>query len=155
MEKSIKELADELGVTKDKVKYQVKKLPTNYLLKKGKITYIKNEGIEQLYELFGKNYPPFTRVKLPTLPTDFTHLESIINVLEKSTELLQNQLKQKDNTIENLQEENKKLISALENTTLSLKASQTLHAKDIQLKDMQLLSAPTEKKKGFFSWLRK
>lgn len=165
MEKTIKELADELGVTKDKVKYQVKKLPTNYLLTKGKITYIKSEGIEQLYKLFGKNYPPITREKLPTLPTNFTHLESIIKVLEDNTKLLQEQLKQKDlqieqkdKQIENLQEENKRLISALNNTTLSLQASQTLQAKSLQListSDAEEQPKEVEKKKSLFSRFKK
>ena len=67
------------------------------------------------------------------LVSDFTQMSSIIKVLEDNTKLLQEQLKQKDNQINNLQDENKRLISALENTTLSLQASQTLQAKSLQL----------------------
>lgn len=145
MEKTIKEFADELGVTKDKVKYQIKKLPTNYLHKVGKITYIKSEGIQQLYELFGENYPLITHQKLPTLPTCFTHLESIIKVLEDNTQLLQEQLKEKDKQIESLQEQLKVKDRQIENTNMSLQASQTLQAKNIQLLEF----SKTDKKSIF------
>lgn len=47
--KTIKQIADELKVSKDKIKYQSKKLPSNYLVKRDGITYIKNEGIQAIY----------------------------------------------------------------------------------------------------------
>jgi len=54
--KTIKQLADEIGVSKDKVKYQVGKLPENYLVKVGKITHITNDGMLKIKEtLLGKN----------------------------------------------------------------------------------------------------
>lgn len=50
MRKTIKELADELRVSKDKVKYQVRKLPSELTIKENGITYIKNTGIEIIKE---------------------------------------------------------------------------------------------------------
>ena len=44
--KTIKELADELNVSKDKVKYQVRKLPSEFTSKENGITYITSAGIE-------------------------------------------------------------------------------------------------------------
>ncbi len=46
MVKTIKELADELNVSKDKVKYQVRKLPSEFTSKENGITYITSAGIE-------------------------------------------------------------------------------------------------------------
>lgn len=80
-------------------------------------------------------------------------------MLEDNTKLLQEQLKQKDTQIENLQDENKRLISALENTTLSLQASQTLQAKGLQLLtspgDDEEQPKEAKKKKVFFSKFKK
>lgn len=94
MVKTIKELADELGVSKDKVKYQVKKLPSNYLAKlpSGTIT-INTDGIRAISESLGK----ITR-ELPTkathpLPIDnsqfITHLEKQVEQQQKQIEKLQ------------------------------------------------------------------
>lgn len=42
-DKTIKELADELGVSKDKIKYQARKLPSNF-------TYLKDVAISAIYD---------------------------------------------------------------------------------------------------------
>lgn len=74
--KTIKQMADELGVNKDKVKYQVRKLPSEHLVKMGNITYLTDDGILKLKELIlgktignpsGKtdDYPVNNRVTLP------------------------------------------------------------------------------------------
>jgi len=53
--KTIRQLANELGVSKDKVKYQVGKLPENYLVKVGKITHLTDDGVLKIKEmLLGK-----------------------------------------------------------------------------------------------------
>lgn len=49
-DKTIKELADELGVSKDKIKYQARKLPSNFTYKKGNITYLKDVAISAIYD---------------------------------------------------------------------------------------------------------
>lgn len=45
MNETIKEVTDELGVSKDKVKYQVRKLPSKLTVKKSGVTYLDNKAI--------------------------------------------------------------------------------------------------------------
>ena len=86
MVKTIKELADELNVSKDKVKYQVRKLPSEFTSKENGITHIKDIGIEVIRtKLFNK--------KTSELPSLY---------LEKELAFLQNELKDKNNQIEKL-----------------------------------------------------
>lgn len=56
MSKTIKQIADELGVSKDRVKYLVKKLPSEWVEKRGNITYIKDDGERYIYILSGKKW---------------------------------------------------------------------------------------------------
>ena len=51
--KTIKQTADELGVSKDKVKYRVGKLPDNYIVKKDGVIYLTNEAIQAISEDMG------------------------------------------------------------------------------------------------------
>lgn len=86
MAKTIKQLADELGVSKDKVKYQVGKLPGNYLdkLPSGIIT-INSDGIRVISKRLGKIAHP-----LPKENTQFiTHLEKQVEQQQKQIEHLQ------------------------------------------------------------------
>lgn len=84
---TIKELADELQVSKDKIKYRAGKLPSNYLVKKRGITYLNSLGIQAIREIVGGNYPG-------NYPP-FTHSEALIEMLKK-------ELDQKNQQIENL-----------------------------------------------------
>lgn len=96
MEMTIKELADELGVSKDKIKYRVGKLPSNYLVKKNGVTYLKSEGIQAIREQVGGdspvnylgNYPPFTQY------------DKVVDLLEKELDVLRKQLEEKDKQLE-------------------------------------------------------
>ncbi len=112
--KTIKQVADELGVKKDKVKYQVGKLPSNLLVKKENRIYIKNNGIKRLYGIFEKKS---IEIKSDNLP-DFIHLE-------KTIKLLENQLLAKDKQIESLltkldQEQQLHLLTSQKANTLEL-----------------------------------
>lgn len=90
-DKTIKELADELGVSKDKVKYQLRKLPAKFSYKKGNITYLKNEAITAIrLELVGNTSGYLSG----NLSTDY---------LLKEIEIQNNYLSEKDKQIENLQ----------------------------------------------------
>lgn len=173
--KTIKQLADEIGVSKTairnklndeiKTKFAIKIGNTLYILPKGE-SIIKSMFLTQIANQTQTVSANQTQTKTQTvsdLVFDFNKMSSIINILEDSTKLLQEQLKQKDlqleqkdNQIKNLQEENKRIVSALENTTLSLQASQTLHAKDIQLLSSgeDLFDQP-KKRKSFFDIFKK
>jgi len=80
--KTIKQLADELGVSKDKVKYQVGKLPENYLVKVDKIIHLTDDGILKIKEiLLGKNMenlPDKNREAIHFLPGEDNELYRIL-----------------------------------------------------------------------------
>lgn len=117
MEMTIKELADEIGVSKDKIKYRVGKLPSNYLVKKNGVTYLKSEGIQAIREQVGKNYPVNYLGNYPP----FTQYDKVVALLEKELDVLRKQLEEKDKQIERLQTE-------LENAQKSVDQAQQLHA---------------------------
>jgi predicted transcriptional regulator len=95
--KTIKELADELNVSKDKVKYQVRKLPSEFTSKENGITYITSAGIEVIKgNIVGKT--PYS--KTSESPNDYLvnqlaffqkELEKKNNQIEKLHQLLENQ----------------------------------------------------------------
>jgi len=123
--KTIKQIADELGISKDRVKYQVRKLPGEFTEKKENITYIKDCGINELLALLGNksgNYPD----KISPSTHLFTYNENAF---------LHEQIKNKDRQIEvqadqiaTRDRQISELTTALENTTSSLRAAQALHA---------------------------
>ena len=127
--KTIKELADELNVSKDKVKYQVRKLPSEFTSKENGITYITSVGIEVIKgNIVGKT--PYS--KTSESPNDY-----LVNQLA----FFQKELEKKNNQIE-------KLHQLLENQQVLNK--QMLEEKQ-QLK-IQVSELTTEPKK---SWFRK
>jgi transcriptional regulator with XRE-family HTH domain len=146
--KTIKQLADEIGVSKQAVHQKRKNKELAISLQPfttivDGVVYISTDGQKLIKQAFLKN-------ECKQIDVNET---SLVDTLVYT---LQEQLKQKDKQIENLQEENKRLVSALENTTLSLQASQTLHAKDIQLLSSgEASSEQTKKRKNIFDIFKK
>ena len=99
MEMTIKELADELGVSKDKIKYRVGKLPSNYLVKKNGVTHLKSEGIQAIREQVGENSPVNSLGNYPP----FTQYDKVVDLLEKELDVLRKQLEEKDKQLEQAQ----------------------------------------------------
>lgn len=163
MDKTIKEVADELGVSKDKIKYRCKKLPSNYLYKVGKITYIKNEGIKEISKIMGVKLPSDYLVNLPSV----THQENEekSNTSEQVIEILKEQLITKDNQINELNNrlkevtnalvENQKLISQQQTLALIDKKKEEeteIKDKKVEVKEENKVSDPVQKK-SFWSKL--
>lgn len=96
--KTIKQIADELKVSKDKIKYQSRKLPSNYLVKRDGITYIKNEGIQVIYSNIIGN---IDKVITSEIPINNTHY---IESLNSQLAIKDTQLQEKDNQIKSLLE---------------------------------------------------
>ncbi|EOL46455.1 hypothetical protein I580_01724 [Enterococcus caccae ATCC BAA-1240] len=48
--KTIKEIADELGISKDKARYRAGKLPRNFTYQKNGITCLRNNGYKKILE---------------------------------------------------------------------------------------------------------
>lgn len=96
MFKTIKELADELGVSKDKVKYQTRKLPSELTTKKNGVTYLGSEAISTIKaNLLGNNTREIPKENTPHLPTDF-----LLEELAKRD----NELAEKNKQINSLQD---------------------------------------------------
>lgn len=120
--KTIKELADELSVSKDKVKYQVRKLPSELTIKENGITYIKNAGIELIKENIQGKIP---NAKTGELPNDY-----LVNQLE----FLQKELGKKNTQIDHLQQllENQQILTK---QTLDEKKQLELEFSEIKKKE--------------------
>ena len=120
--KTIKELADELSVSKDKVKYQVRKLPSELTIKENGITYIKNAGIEIIKENIQGKIP---NAKTGELPNDY-----LVNQLE----FFLNELGKKNTQIDHLQQllENQQILTK---QTLDEKKQLELEFSEIKKKE--------------------
>lgn len=151
MSKTIKQIADELGVSKDRVKYLVKKLPSEWVGKRGNITYINDEGERYIYTLSGKKWGiseentyvknTLDRVIFTHLPTEeqtkdmeIDRLKSRVAELERQLEyeragaeekqaILQARIDEQLATTKRLIEDSEKLIKLLDQ-------EQQLHAAD-------------------------
>lgn len=148
--KKIKELADELGVSKTAIRnYMDDAFRAKYTAKdsKGVITInpdgckLLSENLCKQTENTGKSVP---ETELLTIP------RSVWQLMEDQIREKDKQLEAKDTQITNL-------TLALENTTASLQAAQALHAGTIQT---QLLpegepvhTEQTKRKAGILSWL--
>lgn len=117
--KTIKELADELGVNKNKVKYQTSKLTDNLLIKKNGIIYLTDEAVSTVVkELTGEK----CRLKTDELTTDY-----LLNELDKKNRIINHLLTSQDNLQKLLDQEQQ--------------LHQLTHA---QLKDKQVLLEETQ-----------
>lgn len=91
MDKTIKELADELQIPKEKVTYQVRKLHSNLYYKKNNITYLTSAGITAIEAVFKRKSPV-------EKPYNYTVDYTVSQLLKKDE-----QLAEKDKQIEQLQ----------------------------------------------------
>ena len=153
--KTIKQLADEIGVTKQAIhqKRKSKELSTSlqpFTTTLDGVIYISVDGERLIKQAFFKN--EYKQIDVNNIVNDTNLIDTLVYTLQE-------QLKQKDIQIEKLQEENSKLIGALTDTATVLKGSQALHAKDIQLltaiRNDEEQPQENEKKKSFFSKFRK
>lgn len=134
--KTIKQIADELGVSKQAVHQKRKKEPLSTTLQPFTETvdgaiYISVDGENLIKKAFSRNEP-----STPIDGIDDNEFRSIDGQVSSDfsvvIEVLQKQLEVKDKQISEQQQSIKELTAALENTTSSLKAAQALHAGTMQ-----------------------
>ncbi len=130
--KTIKELADELGVSKDKIKYRVRKLPSELTTKVNGITYLKNSAIEIICKDMGVKIPTLNRVEIPTIPTENTHFKKD-EIITIPTDYLLGELKKKDIELENKNKQIDNLIETQKQTQNLLDQQQRLALQDKKL----------------------
>ncbi|MDR2728875.1 MAG: hypothetical protein LBB56_07060 [Chitinispirillales bacterium] len=154
--KTIKQVADELGISKDKIKYQVRKLPGEYIQKTGNVTYINSDGVHILRERVG-NLPGKAKGNNPLLtndlPTVYPLYEMLQQELETKNKLIDNMRADHVSAIESLRadiiqerqsnrEQIADLTAALVATQQTAATAQALHAGTLQ---QQLTSSNGER----------
>lgn len=147
MSKTIKALADELGVSKTAVrKYLTADFRAKYTANStGNIIEISDNGCKLIAESFRK--PPETTANKFAETTENQGLQSEIEFLREQLQAKDRQIEQQEKTID-------RLTAALENTTASLQAAQALHAGTIQkqLTAGNETAADSEQKRWYQFW---
>lgn len=171
--KTIKELADELGVSKTAVrKYMTPEFrEVHTQTTTGNVIEIDEEGCKLLAETIKKptetsgNQLPQTPEN-PGLQEEIAFLRAQVEAKDRQLEAKDRQLEQKDKQLEAKDTQIAGLTAALENTTASLQAAQALHAGTIKTQllpeeepaevDADPAPAEPKKKAGLFSrWFGK
>lgn len=132
--KTIKQIADELGVSKQAVHQKRKKEPLSTNLQPfteiiDGVVYISKDGeklIKQTFSKIGSSKDSDIYVNKFTTVDDFSENFSVV------IEVLQKQLEIKDKQIADQQKNINELTASLEHVTNSLKAAQALHAGTMQ-----------------------
>ena len=135
-DKTVKEVAEMLGVTKQTVQYHLKSLPTNYTTKSDKnIIYIKPLGQKALSDKIDKR-KQFS-VDKETVKTDKEPTKETVGN-NKEMAHYKEQIKEKDQQIAQLLESQKQLQKLIENQqVLTLQANQKIEKLEINLNDVE------------------
>lgn len=139
MDISIKELAEELGVSKPTISKAIdalgiqgnlRKVGNRFMLDETQVTAVKS----QITQISETEIVKKTQEKTPIEPqkTQSETEKSLISLLETQISILQEQLSVKDNQIAAQSEQIKTLTESLHDTTAALTAAQALHAGTIQ-----------------------
>lgn len=133
-DKTVKEVAEMLGVTKQTVQYHLKSLPTNYTTKSDKnIIYIKPLGQKALSDKIDKR-KQFS-VDKETVKTDKEPTKETVGN-DKEIDHFKEQIKEKDQQIAQLLESQKQLQKLIENQqVLTLQANQKIEKLELTLKN--------------------
>ena len=133
-DKTVKEVAEMLGVTKQTVQYHLKSLPTNYTTKSDKnIIYIKPLGQKALSDKIDKR-KQFS-VDKETVKTDKEPTKETVGN-NKEMAHYKEQIKEKDQQIAQLLESQKQFQKLIENQQiLTLQANQKIEKLELTLKD--------------------
>ena len=135
-DKTVKEVADMIGVTKQTVQYHLKSLPTNYTTKSDKnIIYIKPLGQKALSDKIDKR-KQFS-VDKETVKTDKEPTKETVGN-DKEIDHFKEQIKEKDQQIAQLLESQKQLQKLIENQqVLTLQANQKIEKLEINLNEVE------------------
>lgn len=106
--KTLTQLANELGVSRDKVIYRYKKLPEDYYYKENNTIYIKDIGVKQITEELGEDITE----DVPVEETSLSINDYLIEQLAKKDEQIE-QLQKLIDQQQQLNAEDKKLIKEL------------------------------------------
>ena len=162
--KTIKELADELGVSKNKIHYQVSKISSEYVVRNNSMKLLTAEAVKQIKENLGIELNSSLNSKLNTVKhqenTDIkgntsvegvelnSTLNSYLNSLKHQIEYLESQNINKDEQIKSLVEAQKQTQNLLDQQQrLALQDKKLLEeykAENDRLKALKMPSQETE-----------
>ena len=162
--KTIKELADELGVSKNKIHYQVSKISSEYVVRNNSMKLLTAEAVKQIKENLGIELNSSLNSKLNTVKhqenTNIkgntsvegvelnSTLNSYLNSLKHQIEYLESQNINKDEQIKSLVEAQKQTQNLLDQQQrLALQDKKLLEeykAENDRLKVLQMPSQETE-----------
>lgn len=162
--KTIKELADELGVSKNKIHYQVSKISSEYVVRNNSMKLLTAEAVKQIKENIGIELNSSLNSKLNTVKhqenTNIkgntsvegvelnSTLNSYLNSLKHQIEYLESQNTNKDEQIKSLVEAQKQTQNLLDQQQqLALQDKKLLEeykAKNDRLKVLKMPSQETE-----------
>lgn len=162
--KTIKQIADELGVSKTAVRKKIENLGVSDKLQTNGNQFLIDNKLESFIKsAFLKSQPKTENCKPVSVETEsFRLVSDMVDTLKAQLEAKDKQLAEKDKQLASQQESIKALTEAMADTANSLKAAQLLHAGTIQQQIEQKetiqsedIKTPEEVKKGFFSWFKK
>ena len=125
--KTVRQLAEDLGVSKTAVMKQIENLGLHSSLRKNGNQFMIDEAQETLIK---QAFSPQSKTK--QTKTENQPVFDIVSVLQKTIDTLQGQLEVKDQQLLEKDKQITSLSAALENTTKALQAAQALHAGTIQ-----------------------
>lgn len=131
--KTIKQLADEIGLPKNKVKYRVRSLPENMLERKEGTIYITEEGEGYIKDLLGVEKPLSSdEVRVKELESEIRRLNFQLELQDKSFEekmaLQKERIEQQQKDIDmlhNLLDQEQKLHAMAQQKVLMLEENTT------------------------------
>lgn len=154
MEKTIKQIADEIGLDKQKVYRFIKKNHINEAHQKSGVMYY-DEAVESLIKSH------FLKIATSIEAHQTASNEAVIDVLMKQSEILKNELEIKNKQIDELNkrlEENQKLLDqqqqlhAIAENKIKLLEQHEQHLSE-QVVSRSNSENHNETKKGFLTWL--
>ena len=159
--KTIKELADELGVSKNKIHYQVSKISSEYVVRNNSMKLLTAEAVKQIKENLGIELNSSLNSKLNTVKhqenTNIkgntsvegvelnSTLNSYLNSLKHQIEYLESQNINKDEQIKSLVEAQKQTQNLLDQQQrLALQDKKLLEEYKAEINDLKALKMPSQ-----------
>lgn len=159
--KTIRELADELGVSKNKIHYQVSKIPSEYIVRNNSMKLLTAEAIKQIKENLGVELNSGLNSKLNTVKhqnnTNIkgnlsvedvelnSTLNSYLNSLKHQIEYLESQNINKDEQIKSLVEAQKQTQNLLDQQQrLALQDKKLLEEYKAENNNLKALKMPSQ-----------
>ncbi|ORI79701.1 hypothetical protein [Leuconostoc mesenteroides] len=159
--KTIRELADELGVSKNKIHYQVSKISSEYVVRNNSMKLLTAEAVKQIKENLGIELNSSLNSKLNTVKhqenTNIkgntsvegvelnSTLNSYLNSLKHQIEYLESQNINKDEQIKSLVEAQKQTQNLLDQQQrLALQDKKLLDEYKSEINDLKALKMPSQ-----------